>query len=287
MGPGSDHDAQQTAPTGVFTPPSPSEQPWGPFTFYMGSHQPHWLATTEVPLFVSHRRLAARRSFPRAATAWALDSGAFSELVLHGGWRTTPEAYNSAVRRYDHAIGNLDWTAPMDWPCEPDMVHRTGLSVEAHQHKTVANFVQLQQLWDHEESASPYMPVLQGWEPADYLHCWDLYGEAGVDLADYAVVGVGSVCRRQHTSQIGEVLGALLARDPLLPIHAFGLKMHGLRTYGHLLCSADSCAWSFQARRNPPRPGCTHAHCSNCLDYALDWRSRALRCRRRVLSSSS
>ena len=81
MRPGSDHDAQTTAPAGVFTPPAPSEQPWGPFTFYMGSHQPHWLATTEVPLFVSHRRLAARRSFPRAATAWALDSGAYSELV--------------------------------------------------------------------------------------------------------------------------------------------------------------------------------------------------------------
>lgn len=64
MRPGSDHDAQTTAPAGVFTPPAPSEQPWGPFTFYMGSHQPHWLATTEVPLFVSHRRLAARRSFP-------------------------------------------------------------------------------------------------------------------------------------------------------------------------------------------------------------------------------
>ncbi|WP_430623729.1 DUF7221 family queuine tRNA-ribosyltransferase-like protein [Mycolicibacterium sphagni] len=33
----------------------------------MGSHQVSWLATAGVPLFISHRRLAGRKTFPRAA----------------------------------------------------------------------------------------------------------------------------------------------------------------------------------------------------------------------------
>jgi hypothetical protein len=35
--------------------------------------------------------------------------------------------------------------------------------------------------------------------------------------------------------------------------------------------SADSMAWSFEARRERPFPGHTHKNCANCLDYALAW----------------
>ena len=62
-------------------------------------------------LFVSHRRLAARKTLPRAAAGWALDSGGFSELSLYGRWRTTARHYNAAVRRYDDEIGKLEWAA--------------------------------------------------------------------------------------------------------------------------------------------------------------------------------
>ncbi|HYN19415.1 MAG TPA: hypothetical protein VE078_00525 [Thermoanaerobaculia bacterium] len=58
-------------------------------TFYLGTHHPDWLAKTEVPLFVSRTRLKNRRTVPRAAARWALDSGAFSEISVHGRW--TPE----------------------------------------------------------------------------------------------------------------------------------------------------------------------------------------------------
>lgn len=81
-------------------------------TFYLGSHQPHWLATAGVPLFISHRRLADRKTLPRATAEWALDSGAFSELSLYGEWRTTVREYHRAVRRYDDEIGKLSWAAP-------------------------------------------------------------------------------------------------------------------------------------------------------------------------------
>ncbi|HKS43841.1 MAG TPA: hypothetical protein VJT49_01770 [Amycolatopsis sp.] len=245
-------------------------------TFYLGTHQPHWLATADVPLFVSHRRLAGRKTLPRAIEHWALDSGGFSELSLYDEWRTTPGEYVAAVRRYDEEIGELGWAAPQDWMCEPFMTAKTGLSVLDHQRRTVENFLELQELWG-DDATSPFMPVLQGWERDDYLRCHDLYGEAGVDLTAFPVVGLGSVCRRQATGAIGAVVAALRQRDPDLPLHGFGVKLGGLRTYGHLLISADSMAWSFEARRHDPLPGCTgHKNCANCLAYALTWRERVV-----------
>ena len=53
-------------------------------TFYLRTHHPDWLNKARVPLFVSRNRLLKRRSFPRASTRWALDSGAFTELSIRG-----------------------------------------------------------------------------------------------------------------------------------------------------------------------------------------------------------
>jgi hypothetical protein len=247
--------------------------------FYLGSHMPSWLAVTGVPLFISHRRLMGRKSLPRAIAPWALDSGGFSELSLYGEWRTTPEQYVTAVRRYDEEIGHLEWAAPQDWMCEPVMLAKTGLTVAEHQQRTVDNFQRLQDLWYSATSdESPFMPVLQGWELADYLRCADLYAAAGIDLCDYPLVGLGSVCRRQATGEIGAIVRAVRAAvDPTLPLHGFGVKQRGLELYGHELETADSMAWSFNARHSAPMDGCvSHKNCANCLRYALAWRERVL-----------
>lgn len=258
-------------------------------TLYLGTHLPGWLASPDLPprvsLFVSHRRLAERKALPRSRAHWALDSGGFSELQMYGQWRTTPGEYVAAVRRYDTEIGLMGWAAPQDWMCEPIVISGgtagpttfagTGLDVKEHQRRTVANFVELRDLWG-DELTNPFMPVLQGYERDDYLRCWDLYTEAGIDLQAYPVVCLGSVCRRQATEEIGDIVTALLALDPELPLHGFGIKMRGLQRYGHLLGSADSMAWSYQARRAAPIDGHTHKNCANCLEYALRWRDRAV-----------
>jgi hypothetical protein len=75
----------------------------GRLRFYLGSHQPHWLWHAQVPLMVSARQLArrARRPLlPQATCRWALDSGGFTELSLHGRW-TQPAAHyaEQATRR--------------------------------------------------------------------------------------------------------------------------------------------------------------------------------------------
>lgn len=257
-------------------------------TFYLGSHQPHWLDSPAMPrdvnLFVSHRRLAARKSLPRARVGWALDSGGFSELSLYGEWRTSPAEYVAAVRRYDDEIGLLGWAAPQDWMCEPFMLAKTGLSVEKHQRHTVANFLELRHLWqaidpaDELRSAAefcPFMPVLQGWSLPDYMRCASMYADAGIDLTHFPTVGVGSVCRRQATDEIGEIFEALASLD--IAMHGFGVKKAGLRAYGRFLNSADSMAWSFEARRGDRLKGCSgHLNCANCLRYALRWRAEVV-----------
>lgn len=245
--------------------------------FYLGTHQPQWLATATVPLFVSHRRLDGRRTLPRAREDWALDSGGFSELSLYGEWRTTPTAYIAAVRRYDEEIGRLSWAAPQDWMCEPFMLAKTGLDVAEHQYRTVKNFLYLQELWA-DDATSPFMPVLQGWTRDDYLRCMDLYHAYGVDLTRFPLVGVGSVCRRQATAEIGHVMASIQVADPEIPLHGFGVKRRGLVAYGHHLQSADSMAWSYEARRaGSPMANCSgHRNCANCLRYALAWRDRII-----------
>ena len=123
------------------------------------------------------------------------------------------------------------------------------------------------------------MPVLQGYTVEDYLRCWDMYAAAGVDLAQYPVVGVGLVCRRQDTAEIGEVMAALRGRDAGLPIHGFGVKSEGIARYGDLLDTSDWLAWSKYARHDGvPMPGCEgagHKNCANCSRYALAWRATA------------
>lgn len=113
---------------------------------------------------------------------------------------------------------------------------------------------------------------MQGYEKEDYLRCIDMYGEAGVDLSRVPLVGVGTVCRRQHTEAIGEVIDAILDTDPAMPLHLFGVKTLGLKLYGHNASSVDSLGWSYNARRNPKLPECQHASCNNCMKWALRWR---------------
>jgi hypothetical protein len=240
--------------------------------FYLGAHQPHWLWRAAFPLFVSHRQLARRRGSLRPASArWALDSGGFTELSLHGRWITSAADYAEAADRYACEASGLDFAAPQDWMCEPAILARTGLSVREHQERTIASYLQLRVLAPH----LPFIPVVQGWHLADYLACVDLYRAAGVDLAAQPLVGLGSVCRRQSTGQIAVIVTALAAAG--LRLHGFGIKTTGLHLYGHLLASADSMAWSYTARRAPALPGCTgHRNCANCLTFATAWRHRIL-----------
>jgi hypothetical protein len=237
--------------------------------FYLGTHLPSWLGSVPVPLFVSHRRLSRTARLPVARTRWALDSGGFSELSLFGAWRTTPARYAAAILRYRDEIGALDWAAPQDWMCEPWIVAKTGRTVAEHQRATVASVVDLRG-----RVGSLVVPVLQGWRLADYVACAELYRAEGFDLTAEPVIGLGSVCRRQGTGAIAAIVSELAGYG--FALHGFGVKTRGLGRYSAQLASADSMAWSYNARRQTALPGCRHRNCANCPRWALRWRDRVL-----------
>jgi hypothetical protein len=239
-------------------------------TFYLGTHRPHWLRCIGVPLFVSRRTLAPYKTLPRAAAPWALDSGAFSELAMYGKYHTTPAQYVSEARRFSDEVGQLQWAAPQDWMCEPFMLAKTGLTVAEHQARTIDSVVTLRGL----DASLPFVPVVQGYSEDDYLRHVDQYARRGIDLAAEMVVGLGSVCRRHSTDEIFRIVRRLHGEG--LRLHGFGMKTSGFRRCARYLASADSMAWSFSARREPPLVGCTHRSCTNCASYALRWRASLL-----------
>lgn len=241
------------------------------FTFYLGVHRPSFMAKTSVPLFVSRRQLEHMVCLPRARGPWCLDSAAFTELSLYGGWRTPTWTYVRQARRFRDRIGNMVWCASMDYMCEPFILAKTGLTVRRHQELTIDKLREL----EGQAPDLPFVPVLQGWAIGDYLRHLEMYFDAGVDLATKPAVGIGSVCRRQSTAEVTEIIQALY-ESGLRNLHGFGMKQGGLLNAAHLLASSDSMAWSFRARHRPPLPGCDHRNCANCLRFALKWQEDLL-----------
>lgn len=245
--------------------------------FHLGTHEPTWIGRSPVPLFVSMTRV---KKFPArpARAGWACDSGGFTQLH-RGGWTTKPEDFIEQVYYLADKCPGMMWASPQDWMCEPSAVAATGLSVADHMRLTVENYCTLKTM----DPRDLIVPVLQGWLPGDHERCVEMYEDAGVNLFDKPIVGVGSICRRQATDEIAGIIERLAALG--LSLHGFGIKTLGLKLYGKHLASADSLAWSFQARMKardgrPPlcgNPAATHASCQNCYDWAHLWRDSVLR----------
>lgn len=251
--------------------------------FFLGTHRPYWLWKVPVPLFVSRRQLC-QEPYPKpTACDWALDSGGFTELKDHGRWTISAKQYVEEVRRWSHVPGRLAWAPVMDWMCEPTVREGgvldgvrfagTGLSVREHQRRTLASWFELRAL----APELPWVPVLQGYSFGDYLRHAEDYAAVGVDLASLPLTGLGSVCRRQNTGMVEDLIRTL-ARSGIR-LHAFGFKTLGLQRAHLWLESADSMAWSRTARADKVRlPGCEHRaiYCNNCLRWALRWRDKML-----------
>jgi len=203
-----------------------------------------------------------------------LENGTFSQLAQFGTWDCgpSPAEYAARVRRYRDEIGGLLFAAPQDWMAEPAIRAKTSLTVAQHQVRTVTNFLELQTI----APDVPWIPVLQGWSLRDYLTCTARYADAGVDLSAQRAVAIGSICRRQGSNLVADIIAAVYDAVPGIRIHALGAKIAGVAKYGTCLSSSDSLAWSRAARWQPPLPGCLHKSCANCMRFALKWRLRVI-----------
>ena len=246
--------------------------------FYLGTHCMSHIEKTNVPLFVSFNQLRNRKKPFKSSPSICLDSGAFSHLSKHGKWVISPHEYIEEVQRLQNELNlKFEWIAPQDSMCEPFMLQKTGLTVDEHIQQTVHNFIHLRSLTS--DNNIHVIPVLQGYTIQEYIQCYELYQQHGINLSEEKTVGLGSVCRRQSTDEIFEIVKLFHSKG--LKLHGFGVKTNGLKKYSNLLQSADSMAWSFGARYSKEHCSIhkispTTLNCANCLNYALEWRNKIL-----------
>lgn len=215
--------------------------------FFVGIHHPH-IAGRFQRSMVSVNALRGRVSDFRV-NDWLLDSGAFTEVTKHGGFRFPPSEYAEQVNRWA-ACGNLLAASTQDYMCEPFALAATGRSIVEHQRMTVERYDAIREL----VKGVHLMPVLQGWAPGDYQRHVEMYGDR---LSFGCWVGVGSVCKRNtDVGAVSSVLAAVHAVRPDLRLHGFGLKTTALADarVRDRLHSADSMAWSYAARRQGRNP---------------------------------
>ncbi len=241
--------------------------------FFLGTHVIPWLAKVKFPIFISRRQLYKRKTFPESQCEWSLDSGGFTELNMYGKWSISYKTYANEVERYKNEINGMRWASSMDWMCESFVLKKTGLSVKKHQTKTVSNFLDLKNY----KPDIQFIPVIQGYSLSEYYKCVEMYYSAGIELHKYDTVGVGSVCRRENTIEIYNVMKLLFNLG--IKVHGFGVKTGGLSRYAKFLKSSDSLAWSAGARYGKILlEGCVgHINCANCLRYAKRWRKKVLK----------
>jgi hypothetical protein len=186
-----------------------------------------------------------RRGKPIVRPHVLIDSGAFTEIATYGHFRHPVSTYAADLRRLHPIIPHIEAAVTQDYMCEPFMLAKTGLTVKDHQRLTIERYDALVA----EALPFPVMPVLQGYDPVEYLDHLRAYGDR---LRPGLWVGVGSVCKRNGApDRIIEVLAPIHAARPDLRLHGFGVKKTALLHSGvrELLFSADSMAWSFAARK--------------------------------------
>ncbi len=242
---------------------------------WIGAQEPSWVWQEDAAgrFMLSGARAMERhgnRPWPQATVPVMWDSGAYIHLKKHGRWTWPAHDYAVYTARACRGLGRIEHAAPQDWMCETDILLKThahelrtgskaeadawllarrSAAVEEHQRRTVVSFVFLRATCPK----VPFMPVLQGYYPREYLACAQLYRDLGVRLEEYPLVGVGTICRRPKAVEIRDTLGAVsdgLGLD--VDLHAFGVKSDAAfnaALESGALSSTDSMAWSSRARR--------------------------------------
>lgn len=232
--------------------------------FYLGLHQPADAEKIRYPVFISVNRLINRKK-PLDHENWVMDSGGFTMISKHGKYTITENEYIDCIKRHNPALAFCQ-----DWMCEPPIIKKTGLTIEKHQWLTIQNYI------SSVKKDKRIRPVLQGWSPKDYQNHALSYIFNGIKTDQ--LFGVGTICSRNGKADIIEEI--LLAIKEILPdskLHGFGVKSNTLSKVSYLLESADSMAWSANARRMKLcEPSCNVKSCANCLEFALLWRKKIL-----------
>jgi hypothetical protein len=176
-----------------------------------------------------------------------LDSAGFVAMALKNGYEWT-------VRQYVETLCTAHpWRrfSSMDMCVEPE-VARNRDEVRERMAKTAALNRECRLVAADCGIEDRLMHVIQGSTPDDYLRCFDMISDM---VPDDAVVGVGSMCRRQTGGDDG-IVAVVERLHAALPdgvrLHLFGLKSDGAEAVAMLdgrVASIDSQAYGVRARR--------------------------------------
>jgi|JI6StandDraft_1071083.scaffolds.fasta_scaffold47148_2 hypothetical protein len=174
----------------------------------------------------------------------ALDSAGFCATSIYRGFPWSVEQYVDLAASFPFA-----WWASMDLCNEPEVAHDKATRM-LRLAETVRLYISCCNAAAR-RGIGPPTPVLQGFEPAEYVTCARM-----LPIESWpALVGVGSMCRRNVHGPQG-LLAVLEALDAELPshvkLHVFGVKSGALsylaRFFSHRVEATDSCAWDVAAR---------------------------------------
>lgn len=172
-----------------------------------------------------------------------IDSGGFYSSMLSGGYTKTDDVYLQYIEKV-----MPECFALRDFPCEPQLLKRHGLTVKQNIRRTVDNHIALLDLLPNYCVNSEPIPVIQGWKKEDYLDCIDAFKEQGL-ISNY--MAIGSVCRRTAVNNIREIIISVRDNIPAwIRLHGFGVKLTALKDLAvwNALYSVDSGAWDYEAR---------------------------------------
>lgn len=252
------------------------------FVYFLGCNHPHLIHKLNRPVLMSVTAFAKKRrpgqGFRKYTWRESLfetgdksllffDAASFTCVSRQYGLlgHIPRKFYASIVNRFE----GCDWFAGaccQDYMCEDFVLKTTGLTVEEHQRLTIHRYDLLRQ----DIKPSIYlMPVLQGYQPEEYLRHLDAWGDR---LKPGMWVGIGSVCKRNEDKegqkQIAKIIDLVLSERHDLLLHLFGVKEKALRVPEIRLRvrTADSGAFGLSSNKSD-----SEGRKTKKFQYANNW----------------
>ena len=168
-----------------------------------------------------------------------MDSGGFSLLSKLKDYPFTLEQYALLIKRKKPT-----YAATMDYPCEPELLKETSMSIKERIMRTVENAEIMLNNYDFRRTK--IVPVVQGWTIDDYRLCIEEMHRRDL-LTDY--VAFGSMCRRMRISEARKLITKqreYLRRFVDAKAHYFGIKISFLKDLVIFknVDSFDTAAWT-------------------------------------------